>query len=53
MTSILPDYKYDLAKGDQFGRDLRFAGGNIASRILPVKIHNLDQEDNSLLENEL
>ncbi len=43
----------NLAKEDQFGRDIRLAGGNVASRILPVKIHNLDQEDKSLLENEL
>jgi len=42
-----------LAKEDQFGRDIKLAGGNIASRILPIKIHNLDQEDKSLLENEL
>ena len=42
-----------LAKEDQFGRDIRLAGGNVASRILPVKIHDLDPEDSDLLENEL
>jgi TolB-like protein/Tfp pilus assembly protein PilF len=42
-----------MAKGDQFGRDIRLAGGNVASRILPVKIHDLDREDKALLENEL
>ena len=42
-----------LAKEDQFGRDIRLAGGNVASRILPVKIHDLDEEDKTLLENEL
>ncbi len=42
-----------LAKEDQFGRDIRLIGGNVASRILPVKIHDLDSEDNTLLENEL
>jgi hypothetical protein len=42
-----------LAKEDQFGRDIRLASGNVASRILPVKIHDLDQEDKTLLENEL
>jgi TolB-like protein/Tfp pilus assembly protein PilF len=42
-----------IAKEDQFGRDIRLAGGNVASRILPVKIHELDQEDKTLLENEL
>jgi TolB-like protein/Tfp pilus assembly protein PilF len=42
-----------LAKEDQFGRDIKLAGGNIASRILPIKIHDLDIEDKALLENEL
>ena len=42
-----------MAKEDQFGRDIRLGSGNVASRILPVKIHDLDEEDKSLLENEL
>jgi TolB-like protein/Tfp pilus assembly protein PilF len=42
-----------LAKEDQFGRDIRLGSGNVASRILPVKIHDLDPEDKTLLENEL
>jgi TolB-like protein len=42
-----------IAKEDQFGRDIRLNSGNVASRILPVKIHDLDEEDKSLLENEL
>ena len=42
-----------LAKEDQFGRDIRLLGGNVTSRILPIKIHDLDPEDKSLLENEL
>ena len=42
-----------MAKEDQFGRDIRLASGNVASRILPVKIHDLDPEDKALLENEL
>ncbi len=42
-----------LAKGDQLGRDIRLAGGNVASRILPVKINDLEPEDKVLLENEL
>src|SRR5665647_1583112 len=42
-----------LCKEDQFGRDIRLAGGNVASRILPIKIHDLDAEDKTLLENEL
>jgi len=42
-----------MAKEDQFGRDIRLAGGNVASRMLPIKIHELDPEDKTLLENEL
>jgi TolB-like protein/Tfp pilus assembly protein PilF len=42
-----------LAKEDQFGRDIKLIGGNVSSRILPVKIHDLDPEDKTLLENEL
>src|SRR5258706_1653922 len=42
-----------LAKGDQFGRDIKLGNGNVASRILPVKIHDLDAEDKTLLESEL
>ena len=30
-----------------------FTSGNVASRILPVKIHDLDPEDKTLLENEI
>jgi len=42
-----------LAKEDQFGRDIKLSSGNVAGRILPVKIHDLDPEDKTLLENEL
>lgn len=42
-----------LAKEDKFGRDIRLTSGNVASRILPVKIHDLDPEDKTLLEKEL
>jgi adenylate cyclase len=42
-----------MAKKDAFGRDVRLSGGNVASRILPVKINDLDPEDMSLIENEL
>jgi TolB-like protein/Tfp pilus assembly protein PilF len=42
-----------MAKEDQFGRDIKLSSGNVASRILPAKIHDLDEEDKSLLENEL
>ncbi len=42
-----------LAKEDQFGRDIKLAHGNVASRILPIRIRELDEEDKNLLENEL
>lgn len=42
-----------LASADQFGRDVKLVNGNVASRILPVRIHDLDAEDKSLLEREL
>src|SRR5512137_995403 len=37
-----------LAKEDQLGRDIKLTSGNVASRILPVKIHNLELEDKEL-----
>jgi TolB-like protein/Flp pilus assembly protein TadD len=42
-----------LAKEDPFGRDIKLGNGNVASRILPVKIHDLDAEDQAILEKEL
>ena len=42
-----------LAKADQFGRDLKLSNGNVASRILPIKIHDLDAEDKAITENEI
>ncbi len=41
-----------LAKNDKFGRDIRLVSGNVASRILPVKIHELDADDLKTFENE-
>lgn len=42
-----------MAGEDAFGMDIKLTYGNVSSRILPVKIHELPQEDSSLLENEL
>ena len=42
-----------LAKDDRFGRDIKLSNGNVTSRILPIKIHDLDAEDKSLLETEI
>ena len=38
---------------DPFGRDIRLSNGNVASRILPIQIHDLDGDDKMLLEKEL
>lgn len=42
-----------MAQRDQFGRDINVLGGNVASRILPIKIHDLDWRDTSVIENEI
>lgn len=42
-----------LVKEDRFGRDIRLTNGNVASRILPIRIHDLDAEDKALLETEI
>ena len=42
-----------MAREDQLGRDIKLGNGNVASRILPIKIHDLDDEDKALLEGEL
>ena len=42
-----------LAKEDRFGKDIKIASGNVASRILPVQIHDLDAEDKRFVEDEL
>ena len=38
-----------MAKQDLFGRDIKLSNGNVASRILPIKIYDLDAEDKALL----
>ena len=42
-----------LAQADQLGRDIKLSNGNVASRILPIKIHELDAADKAVLENEI
>ena len=42
-----------MAKEDQFGRDIKLRNGNVTSRIVPIKIHDLNPEDKALFENEL
>ena len=42
-----------LALNDHFGRDITLANGNIASRILPVKIHEIEVADQKVIEEEI
>ena len=42
-----------LAKEDQFGREVKLSNGNVASRVLPVRIHDINAQDKALIENEL
>lgn len=39
-----------IASEDKFGRTVRLASGNMAERILPVRIHDLDREDIQIYE---
>src|SRR6188768_1757107 len=41
-----------LVKSDKFGMDITLRNGNVASRILPVRIHDLDPDDKALFEKE-
>jgi tetratricopeptide (TPR) repeat protein len=41
------------ASADQFGLKVRLPNGNVASRVLPVRIHDLDPEDIKLCESVL
>jgi dienelactone hydrolase len=40
----------DLARDDLFGLRITLPGGNVANRILPVRIHDLDPADVNLFE---
>ena len=40
------------AENDRFGKDIKLRSGNVASRILPVRIHDLEPEDVKLFEKE-
>ena len=42
-----------MAAEDQIGRDVTLANGYVCSRIIPIKIHDLDASDTELIENEL
>jgi tetratricopeptide (TPR) repeat protein len=42
-----------IASSDQFGKDIKLNNGNVAGRVLPVRIHDLNVEDKALFEKEL
>lgn len=42
-----------LAGQDSYGKTITLSNGNVASRILPVKIHILDPEDTATFEREI
>jgi TolB-like protein len=42
-----------LADADEYGLKVKLPNGNIAGRILPVKIHELDPDDKVLLEDQI
>ena len=43
----------DLASKDQFGLKVKLPGGNVANRVLPVQIHDLNTGDREIIEAEL
>ena len=43
----------EQASQDQFGLKVKLPNGNVASRVLPIQIHNLKFEDKTLVEKEL
>jgi len=42
-----------MAGEDEFGRDIKLPSGNVCSRIIPVRIRELDPTDTELVEKEL
>lgn len=42
-----------VSRADNIGRDIKLRNGNVASRILPITIHQLDPDDVNMIENEL
>ena len=43
----------DQASGDQFGLKVKLPNGNVASRVLPIRVHDLDNDDIKLCESVL
>jgi TolB-like protein/Flp pilus assembly protein TadD len=43
----------DFTKSDPYGLDVKLVNGNVAKRVLPVRIHEIDKEDSALIEKEI
>ncbi len=43
----------EQAGSDQFGLKVKLPGGNVANRVLPIRIHDLDKKDVELFEEEI
>ena len=43
----------EFAKSDRYGLDIKLGGGNVAKRVLPVRIHEVDGIDKKLFETEI
>ena len=41
-----------VAEHDRFGKDVKLRSGNVSSRILPIRVHDLEPEDVKLYEKE-
>lgn len=50
-NELLPFIK--LAGEDDFGLKVRLPNGNVTSRVIPVRIHEIDASDKALLESEI
>jgi len=42
-----------MAEGDEYGLKVTLPNGNIASRVLPIKIHDIGDQDKQLVEKEI
>ncbi|MBN8578356.1 MAG: HD domain-containing protein [Cytophagales bacterium] len=42
-----------MLRTDPIGKDIKLINGNVTSRILPIRIHDLETEDKALIESEL
>jgi len=43
----------EQATGDQFGMQVKLPNGNVANRVLPIQLYDLNAEDKALFEKEL